>query len=197
MARTKRASYRRFSRSPMRRAQAARSSGADTLHTPCTYSRAVSPISPASLSTTFPPSEKPTRNAGARPSLRNPQHRQKVAGQAGVIKRAAEVFRAAAGAHVKTMRRETRAQGRRTQAPYVAGVPSPLQAVHHDDLAPRLAVRTLGAHQDLHVGLRAVQAAFHRKLRRQIRTLPEVRGDGLQVRAAEQRVKGSHGGSTL
>ena len=109
----------------------------------------------------------------------------------------AEVLRAAAGAHVKAMRRETRPQGRGTQAPDVAGFARPLQAVDHENLAARLAVGTLRAHQHLHVRLGTVQAAFDGKLGRRIRTLPEVGSDGLQVRTAQQRVKGNHGGTNL
>src|SRR5450759_3958487 len=114
-----------------------------------------------------------------------------------MVKRAAEELRATAGAHVKTMRRETRPQGRHTQAPDVARVSRPLQAVHHENLAARLAVGTLRAHQYLHIRLGTVQAAFDGELGRRIRTLPEVAGDGLQVRTAQQRVKGKHGGANL
>ena len=86
---------------------------------------------------------------------------------------------------MKPMRREARAQGRRTQATNVARFPRPLQAVHHENLAAGIAVRALRAYQNLHVRLGTVQAAFHGELGRQIRTLPEVPGDGLQVRTAQ------------
>ena len=109
-----------------------------------------------------------------------------------MVKGLAQVFRAAAGAHVKAMRRESRPQGRGAQAPYVASLPRPLQAVDHEDLAARLAVGPLRAHQYLHVRLGTVQPAFDGKLRRRIRTPPKVGGDGLQVRTAQQRLKGNH-----
>src|ERR1035438_9649716 len=156
MARTKRASYRRLSRSPMRRAQAARSSGADTVHTPRIPRRFPEFAGQFEnhVSTQRKTYQKCRR---ASFSAEFPDHCQQIAGQTGMIKGPAEVLRATAGAHVKAMRRETRPQRRRAQAPDIAGFPRTLQSVNHENLAARLAVRTLRAHQYLHVRLGTVQ----------------------------------------
>ncbi len=102
------------------------------------------------------------------------------------------MLRAAAGAHVKTMRGESGPEGRGAQAPYVAGLSRALQAMDHEDLAARLAARTLRAHQYLHIRLGAIKPPFDGKLRDRVRPPPEVRRDGLQVRTAEEWFEGSH-----
>ena len=103
------------------------------------------------------------------------------------------MFRTTAGAHVKAMRCESGPQGRGAQAPDIAGFSRSFQPVHHEDLAARLAVRALRAHQHLHIRLGAIQPPFDGKLRVPVRPLPEVAGEGLQVRTAQERFKRSHG----
>ena len=63
------------------------------------------------------------------------EHRQKVAGEAGVVQGLAEMLRAAAGAHVEAMRGESRTQRRGTQTAHVACIAGTFQAVHQDDFA--------------------------------------------------------------
>ena len=98
----------------------------------------------------------------------------------------------AAGAHVKAMRGKTGAQGGRGEAAHVARLARTFEAVHHDDFAQRFARRALRFHQHLDAGLGVYQAALNGKLRADIGPLPEVGGDGLEVRVAEERIEIGH-----
>jgi hypothetical protein len=64
--------------------------------------------------------------------------------------------------------------------------------MHHEDLAARLAVRALRAYQYLHVWLGTIKPALDGELCVPVGPPPEVAGEGLQVRTAQERFKWSH-----
>ena len=139
----------------------------------------------------LPPSEKPDQQSrlAAFPA-KLAQHCQQVAGQPGVIQGLAQMLRAAAGAHVKTMRRETGPQRRRAQASNIARLARPFQTMHHDDLA--LAPAPRGRCESTSTctsGSVRMQPPFDGKLRRDVGPRPEVADDGLQMRIPEERVE--------
>ena len=128
---------------------------------------------------------------GAAPFLpKDAQHRQKVAGETGMVKRAAKARRAAAGAHVKTVGGESGAHRGRAQAAHIAGFTGTLQAVDQDDLPGRGPRRALRFHQHLGFGIGAVKPPLHRG--GGARPGPEVARDGLQMGVPEQRLKRGH-----
>jgi hypothetical protein len=90
------------------------------------------------------------------------------------------------------MRGESGSQGRGTQAPDIAGLSRSFQTVHHEDLASSYTVGALRAHQHLHIGLGAKEAALDRKFRRSIGPPPEMADEGLEVWAAQERFERSH-----
>ena len=153
-----------------------------------------SPNSPASFKATLPPSEKPTRNTGAAAFLAKfAQYGQQVAGEAGVIERAAQALRTAAGAHVEAVGGESGAQRGGAQAAHVAGFPGAFQTVDQDDLAGR---RPAGRCDSTSTSLSGSVRYKRRSTGRgNARARPEMARDGLPMRIPEQRLKRGHRGS--
>ena len=113
------------------------------------------------------------------------QDSEQVAGESGVVQRGTEMLRTPAGPHVESMGREAGAQRRGGHAAHVSGLARAFEAMHQDD---RGAGCTAGLYQHLHAGLRLEEAP----LRRDVSPRPEVAGDGLQMRIAEQRTEWRH-----
>ena len=121
------------------------------------------------------------------------QHGQQIAGKSGVVERVAEAFGAAAGPHVETVRGKPGGNRVRGQPLHVVGLRRSFESVHHHDLARGLAGGALGEHRHLHPGLGGEQAALFGILALAPRQAPVMSGDGLQMRIADERLKGSHG----
>jgi hypothetical protein len=64
--------------------------------------------------------------------------------------------------------------------------------MNHHNFAQRAARRALRFHQHLNARLSVYQAALHGKFRRDVRPLPEIPGDGLQMWIIEERFEYNH-----
>ena len=133
----------------------------------------------------MPPSENPTRKAGAAFAAKLAEHRNQVAGEPGVVERAAEPLGAAASPHVKAVGGKAGAQGRGAEAPHVPGCSGTFQAVHHHDFARRRTPWALRLHQHLNIRLGLKQPALNGKPGFASIALPEMAGHGLPVRIPE------------
>ena len=109
-----------------------------------------------------------------------------------MIERLAKMRRAAAGAHVESMRDKASVECRVRHAADVPRIARPFEAMHQHDFPQRLAEGPLRLHKNLGVFLSPYETIFQRIRRLIVIARPEIAEDGEDVRIAEKRLKRPH-----
>ncbi len=160
--------------------------GVETAMTPAMRLEARSPSSPASLRTTFPPSEKPARKIG-RIGLDLANDGQQVRCLAGMIEpMAAKMLGAPAATHVKPVGGPARLQKFMGETLGIAGLAGAFEAMDHNYFGNGWTGRPLRMDKHSDAGLGVVQFHFHRELLCIKGAAPIITCDGKEMGVLEK-----------
>ena len=112
--------------------------------------------------------------------------------QPGVIESFAELFGAAAGAHVEAVSDEPGLQRMPGHAAHVAGIAAAFEAVQQHHFADGIAGGALVCTRTCVSGSVRMRRRFNGIAREIVLPRPEVAEDGQEVRIAEKRLEGPH-----